>query len=247
MINSFFHALKFLTIFPIPEPKRQDLKSLGRSTTFFPLVGLLLGLILVAFNFLLSYFLPHRVVNFLLVISLIILTRGIHLDGLADGADGFLVGGQKDEILKIMRDTRIGTFGTTALFLTLLLKFLLLDSLPNEIKNFALITMPSLGRWSTVYAAFLYPAARGDGLGKIFIDNTKSFELFVASSISLLIGIVCFGSGSIHIFAGLLLFTTVIAHFMSKRISGMTGDTLGAITELSEVWILLSILVLFSH
>ncbi|HHY14336.1 MAG TPA: adenosylcobinamide-GDP ribazoletransferase, partial [Thermoanaerobacterales bacterium] len=146
----FIRALTFLTRFPI-YPKFIDEHLLARSTVYFPIVGLLIGLILGYMDIILGYLFHDAVRAIILIIAYITITGGLHLDGLVDTFDGILGGYTKEEILEIMRDSSMGTFGGIALIVSLMLKFALYISFTNEIRFVALILAPSISRWILAY------------------------------------------------------------------------------------------------
>jgi len=244
-MKEFLIALQFLTIIPVGSKSAIDKSKLSLAVVYFPIVGLFLGLILAAGNKLLS-FIPMEglLANTILVILLIVLTGGLHLDGLADTFDAFLSRKDKSEMLRIMRDSHIGAMGVLSLICIILLKLSLLCCLtPGDI-NVSLILMCLLGRYSLVLAIFLFPYAREEGKAKVFIEgkNWKSFSL--ATVISLLCALILSGLTGLIVFMLVALFAAIAGKFITKQIGGMTGDTLGAINELSEVFVLLSMLIL---
>lgn len=249
---AFLQGFQFLTAIPIPQKKLtempiSDLEELGRSTAFFPLIGGLLGLILVGVNFLGTKFLPNSVTNVLLIIVLILIRGGLHLDGFIDTVDGLFSGKEREKILEIMRDSRVGAHGVTAVICLLLLKFTLLNSLSHAIKWKALILMPSMGQWAIVYAAALYPYARTEGgIGKLFAEKTGGRELALASLTVAFLSIYLLKAFSLAIIFGLMILTLFLSRFVFSKIQGFTGDTYGALTETIEVWVLLLILILLS-
>ena len=243
-MNSFLDALKFLTILSFPSKRSPEIIRIGRSGTYFPLVGLMLGGILVGANWLCSRLLPQEIASALLVLLLVILTRGIHLDGLADSADALLGGHDPKERLLIMKDSSIGAFGVIAIFFALLFKFLFLSSLPHQIINASLILMITLSRWSLVIMSFLGRSARPDGLGSIFTEHTGYVQLILATLFTLVIGFVFLGLSSVIPIIALLLFAIIVTAGVSRMTGGITGDTLGGFAELSEILCLAIIYVL---
>ena len=177
-MNNFLLALQFLTILPIrvnPAPARMGLvkdageKNMAYAAAYFPLVGLLLGAILVLVNALLGVLnIPLMTANIILVVALLIITGGMHLDGLSDTADALLSGKSKDEMLSIMRDPHIGVMGTISIISILFLKITFLFSINPSLIPTALILICVLSRWSLVFSLFLFPYARQEGKAKVF-------------------------------------------------------------------------------
>ena len=164
----FLAALKFLTIIPLPWRREASPEEIGRSIGYFPVIGLIIGLILAGLNWLLSLFLPSAVVNALLIVSLVVLSGALHLDGFVDTCDG--IAGHKtiEERWRVMHDSRAGAFGIVGVFLLLLVKYVSLNSVPESLLMVTLVLMPVVSRWAMVYTVFAYPYARPAGLGKVF-------------------------------------------------------------------------------
>ncbi len=243
-MKSFLLALQFLTIIPVKIKHIND-KRIAQSMIYFPLVGLFLGLILVAINYL-SYILgfARLSIDIILVIFLIILTGGIHLDGLSDSFDAISSRKNKEEMLMIMRDSHAGVFGVLSIIGVVLLKIALLYSVAISLKTTALLLMPVLSRWALVFVIFLFPYARQEGKAKVFIEN-RSWKIFLISTFLAFIS-----AALIWRINGLLILLIVapsayiIAKFINKKICGITGDTLGAINELTEVIVLFVMCIL---
>jgi len=244
-MRGFLLALQFLTIIPIGTRLSIDKNKLHQATVYFPLVGLLLGLILAGVNNLLLLIqLEQFLTNTILVILLIILTGGLHLDGLADTFDAFLSRKNKSEMLKIMRDSRIGVMGVLSLISIILIKLSLFCSLDLSVKNISLILMCMLSRYSLVFSMFSFPYAREEGKAKTFIEK-MNFKIFsLATIITLFCVIILWQLKGLFPFILVVIFVFLTGKFISKKIGGITGDTLGAINELVEVFVLLNILIL---
>jgi adenosylcobinamide-GDP ribazoletransferase len=243
-MKSLLLALQFLSVIPV-KFKRVNDKEIVQSMVYFPVAGILLGLILCGINYLLSLLkLPSLSKDIILIVSLIFLTGGIHLDGLSDTLDAILSRKNRDEMLKIMRDSRIGVMGALGIVSIILLKISFLYSIDNAIKPISLILMCSLSRWSLVIAMFKFSYAREEGKAKIFTQGIN-LKIFILST---LIALICVFA--IWKLKGLLLLavtatcTYIIGKFVSEKIGGITGDTLGATNELMEGIILFSVSVL---
>jgi len=232
-MKNFLIALQFLTILPIKIKSDIKEKDFGRSIAYFPIVGMLIGLTLAASSFLFS-FLPHPVAAAVILGISAAITGGIHLDGLADTSDGFYGGKTKEKILEIMRDSRIGTMGTIGVVLLLLLKFALLYSIPPNLLWKALIIAPVLARYAQVLACSLSGYAREDGKAKFFIEYASKRELILSVIFTSALSIFLMRAAGAVSF---ILSTAVILSliwYVKNRIGGMTGDTIGAISEIVE-------------
>lgn len=243
-MREFLIALQFLTRTPLNLRRDITQEELPRSMLYYPVIGLAIGLVLVLVNVALSRFLPPSVVNIIILVSLILITGGLHLDGFTDTVDGLYAGKTRDDILRIMKDSHIGAMGTVGLVCLLLFKFVLLENLPKEVFNSALVLMPVFGRWAMVVAAAAYPYARSEGTGKPFVKRVRLREWLGATLIAVAIGISAMKVKGVILFLMVFVAGFALAAFINKRIGGMTGDTLGAIGEAIEAFVLLGVCVL---
>jgi adenosylcobinamide-GDP ribazoletransferase len=231
-VNAFFAALQFLTLFPRPGWMQHSTNEVGRSAIFFPVVGLILGLILVLVNFLLLAFASAGLLSVILVTLLAFMTRGLHLDGVGDTFDGLGAGGDRDRILSVMDDSHTGVFGLIAIVLVLFFKIHALESL--EVDRWrALLVAPILGRWAMVLLAYRSKAAKA-GLGSSLIDHLQTKHFLLATFLTLLLVALIFRGNGIFMMAWVAVFTTASRSYFHRRLGGVTGDTFGAVGELSE-------------
>ena len=250
-------AIRFLTIFPIASfplsnNSNQDeeeglVENFANSMAFFPLVGMLIGVSLVVLRRI-FYYLPVSplVGDTLVLIVWIWLSGGLHLDGFADSIDGFSGGHNKEEILNIMKDSATGAKGVVALVSLLLLKFVLLVEMPLFLKDAVLFFTPTVGRWSMVIAAFLgKPARLKNSMGKLFMDYVSWREVIFASLTLAVVGILLFRLYFIPLVIIGIGIVLLILKYCHKRINGISGDVLGAINEIVEVFILLTFYILY--
>lgn len=232
----FWVAIEFLTIFPTPSRREPTAEGFGQSLTYFPLVGLMLGAILLGLHYGLTLILPPSVVNALIIIALVILTGAHHLDGLIDTCDGVIAGKSKEERLAIMSDSQVGAFGIIAAFLLLLLKYVSLSSAPILP---ALLLMPTLSRWTLVSIIFIFPYAKSSGMGLAFKQGANWQRLTISTVITLVIAVIILKLWGLALIAALWLIIFGIASYFRSRLGGLTGDNYGAINELAEVLVLL--------
>ncbi len=249
---AFLAALKFLTILPIPWRREATLPELGRSQVYFPVVGLIIGLCLAGLNWGLNLILPSPIVNILLVIFLTLISGGLHIDGFIDTCDG--IGGQKsiEARWQAMHDSRAGGFGIAGACLVLLAKFVSLNSVPPSLTMVTLLLALVISRWAMVYAIFAYPYARPSGLGKAFKQEASwwRFGLATIMTLAIAMGSIPLLNTTYSYLAGLVIISgvwimiVIIATYLRPKFAGLTGDTYGAINELSEVlvFILVSLL-----
>jgi adenosylcobinamide-GDP ribazoletransferase len=238
---SFWAALQFLTIFPTPIRHKVTAKTSGKSLTYFPLVGLILGAILLGLNYVLVMVLPSLIVNALLIIALVILTGAHHLDGFIDTCDGVIASKTKKERLSIMSDTKVGTFGIVGVILLLLLKYVSLSAAPILP---ALLLMPTLSRWAMVSIIFTFPYAKRYGMGLAFKQGATWQRLTITTVISLVAAVALLKLWGLVLMAALWLIAFGIASYFRSRLGGLTGDNYGAINELGEVLVLLLLVLI---
>jgi adenosylcobinamide-GDP ribazoletransferase len=238
----FWAALQLLTIFPTPLQHKVTTATSGQSLPYFPLVGLILGAILLSLYYSLSLILPIAVVAALLIIALVILTGAHHIDGFIDTCDGVFTSKPKKERLAIMSDTRVGAFGIVGIILLLLLKYASLFSL--SMIGPALLLMPTLSRWTMVSIIFTFPYAKKSGMGLSFKLGATWQRLAVATAIALVMVVVLLKWWGLVLMAILWLIAFGISSYFNSRLSGLTGDNYGAINELSEVIVLLLIILI---
>jgi adenosylcobinamide-GDP ribazoletransferase len=231
-VNAFFAALQFLTLFPRPGWMHHSTSEVGRSAIFFPVVGLMLGLILVLVNFLLAPFASAGLLSVILVTLLAFMTRGLHLDGVGDTFDGLGAGGDRDRVLSIMDDSHTGVFGLIAIVLVLFLKIHALESIDVD-RWRALLVAPILGRWAMVLLAFRSKAAKA-GLGSNLIEHLQTKHFLLATLVTLLLVAAIWRRNGIVMMAWVAVFTTASKSYFHRRLGGITGDTFGAVGELSE-------------
>lgn len=235
---SFIAALRFLTSIPLPGKRELSPEQLGKATSFFPVAGLIIGGILVLLNWGLGFILPPALVNALLIAAIVILTGAMHLDGLADTCDGIAGHKSMEERWAVMRDSRTGAFGVVGIAVILLVKYVSLNSIPEEMMIPVLLFVPVVSRWAMVYALFAYPYARPAGLGTAFKQATRWPQFTIATVITFVIAAALFPlfslTGLILIF-GIWIITALLVIYFRYKFAGLTGDTYGAINEISEV------------
>jgi len=245
--DDFRLAVSFLTILPVGREIQATPEQLGRSMGLFPAVGLLLGLGLCVTNWLLDGLLPRAVLDCLLVLLLIAVTGALHLDGVADLIDGLAGSRNRERSLEIMKDSRVGAVGVVGLIMVLLLKYLSLYHVPLELKNAALIFMPTAGRWMQLCLCCYSPYVRSEGgTGSAFVENVGQTEFLRGTATLIVASLVLFWGKGIFLVFLLGIATMLILNYFEKRLGGITGDVLGAVTEMVEVLVLLLVLATFS-
>lgn len=235
-MKSLLASLQFLTIFPIRA--RLNEGDFGAAPLWFPLIGLFLGASVALADALLARTGYSLLLQSLLSIGLLAaLSGGLHLDGLADTADGFLSARPRERVLEIMRDSRIGTMGVLALIFVLAIKVTALSELSGSTRWKTLLFAPLGGRALQVITMRLLPYARKEsgGLAAVFIHrNLAKFAIW--SGLCLVTAaLILFGlqRGALYL-AVVAAIATALSLWSLQRIGGFTGDTLGATSELIE-------------
>ncbi len=237
-------ALGCLTILPVGPRSAPGDEAFGRSWVWFPLIGLLIGSILVGTHHVLTPVVPALVATVLLLGVWVLLTGALHLDGLADVCDGLYGGHSHEERLRIMKDPHLGTMAAVVLSVHLLLKFALLHSLPPSEIVPALLLAPCLGRYAMVIPGTTLPYARTeDGTAARFVRHATVSSLLMATVLALLLSWLIAGRHGLGFFGvggGVAL---IARGAFSRTLGGITGDALGAVGEITESVVLLCAVV----
>lgn len=241
-MTPFWIALQFLTVLPIELKMMPSAKQNAQAMLFYPLVGVLLGLILFAFAMLLAK-LPIILSAALILVLWIWLTGGLHLDGLADTADAWVGGfGDPERTLNIMKDPACGPIGVLSLVVVCLLKFVALYVLLEQHMAAFLIVLPMLGRSVPLFLFLTTPYIRTQGLGRSITDFMPKKRLWMVFVITIALLCVFKWLGLIALLVFLVMLFYMRLLFI-KRIGGITGDTVGAAIELAETAVLLSAVI----
>lgn len=229
-------AFQFLTIFPAVIRRAFTSQELGRAVGYFPVVGLALGGVLYGLGSSLQLIFSSQIVSVIVLVAWLLVTRALHFDGFLDSCDGLFGGFTPERRLEIMRDSRVGAFGVAGGGLLLLAKYAAIISLPNLS---GLLLAPVFGRWALSMAIFAFPYAREKGMGRDMKDNVRWPQVILATIITGLIAWFFAGWMGIiaYAIAGAVLFLG--AAFILRRIPGLTGDSYGALCELTELVVLL--------
>lgn len=241
-MTPFWIALQFLTVLSIELKTMPSAKQNGQAMLFYPLVGVLLGLILFAFAMLLAK-LPIILSAALILVLWIWLTGGLHLDGLADTADAWVGGfGDPERTLNIMKDPACGPIGVLSLVVVCLLKFVALYVLLEQHMAAFLIVLPMLGRSVPLFLFLTTPYIRAQGLGRSITDFMPKKRLWMVFVITIALLCMFKWLGLIVLLVFLVMLFYIRSLFI-KRIGGITGDTVGAAIELAETAVLLSTVI----
>jgi len=247
MIKPFFVALQFLTCIPVHFKAQPSEKQIGLSLLYYPLVGLIIGLFLIVLGWLFNHATP-LVATALLLTSWVLLTGALHLDGLADCADAWIGGmGNRERTLAIMKDPSCGPAGVVTLILIILLKFVALYSLIIANELIAILIACTLARTLIPLLFLTTPYVRSHGLGSPFATHQpRRLSIFIITTIPLLIFLFTDSMYSWILIAAILTFA-LLRHLMMRRLNGTTGDTAGALIEITETITLLSTVLILDY
>lgn len=239
-IKRFILAVQFMTKIPISVQLDVDEQDFAQSMLFYPVVGLIVGALMTAVYYIFSLIASGLLPSVAAVLSGVAVTGAFHLDGLADVCDALLSNKDRTGMLAVMKDSRIGTGGAVAIASILILKIAVLTEMSGNAAYDALLLAPVLGRTGIVTAAAISQYARAEGgLGQHFIDKTGWLQMIWTAVIALAIAALAIGYAALALLAAEFLTAVLFAKYMESKIGGMTGDTLGATCEITEVVVLL--------
>jgi adenosylcobinamide-GDP ribazoletransferase len=183
---------------------------------------------------------PDTIANLFLLMLSVVVTRALHVDGLADSIDGLMGGRDRESRLAIMKDSRIGTAGVLAIVLVFAVKYLCLNNLFGQYKTVALLTAPAFARWSQMLMMFNAHYARENGMGKAFVGHVRYAGVIAASVITLGLSafVIIYDERTTVLAVGIpvsvAVFTALWRWYVVRKIGGITGDSVGAASELNE-------------
>ena len=254
MIKNFITALQFLTIITVRKNHVIEEGDMAKSIVYFPLVGFLIGVLLVNADKIFALIaLPQTIATFLLIILSVLITRALHIDGLADTLDGLMGGRDRSSRLAIMKDSRLGTAGALGIVFVLFMKYLCLNNLFETDRIVALLVVPALARWAQTLMVSNAEYGREHGMGKAFVGHLRSSSLAATSAMAIGLSafvVVRLDAHSVLLFfvliGGVVLLTRLGKHYLVRKLGGVTGDAIGAMSELNEVLVLFLFVILSS-
>jgi adenosylcobinamide-GDP ribazoletransferase len=243
-------TVSYVTCLPLTRIDFSEPQLLHGLSKYLPITGLIIGTMLFALNSILSISKAEPIVSaFLLTVAWIVLTNGLHYDGLMDAADGIFSHQSKERMLEIMSDSRVGNFGAITGFIILLGKFVTIYSLTGNNLGACLIVVPAWARWCELYAIGKFPYVKEEGKGKVWHDTTVfPLDAVKGAVIPLAVTIFLAVAGYPLVFSALFFCITsgiLFSHIMNRKLGGQTGDTYGATVEMSELCCLLALAVFF--
>ena len=218
------------------------LRNISHSRAFYPAIGLMIGLVLVGVEEGSSRVFSEPLTAAFLVAVMIVVTRGLHLDGLMDVFDGVFGGFTPERRLEIMRDSRVGAFGVIGAIAVLLLKYGALVSLlmlPQPGKEWALFLFPTLSRWTMVVLLGAFPYVRTQGLGSPFHGTGIKIATTIAGISALAASVLLGGFAGLGLFFGVTVAAWLMGWAIAKSLGGLTGDAYGATNEIIETTVII--------
>jgi adenosylcobinamide-GDP ribazoletransferase len=237
-MKKMIYALRFMTVLPIQWKENEELRDVARSIALFPSVGLIIGIFLALGSFLSALLWSPLTGAVIITVLWACLTGALHLDGLSDTADGIWGGTSPERRLKIMKDSRTGVFGVVTLICFLLLKVSMIYELMTWggiIAYGALIAAPVCGRWILVLLISTFPSARENGMGSFFRKHTRGKEKIGALVSAVLLILMASGFPGVILAFAVSLLAMAGGLFLKKKLNGLTGDTYGALCEVTEL------------
>ncbi len=236
----FILMMQFMTSIPINVNVKAEKEDYGKGLALAPVVGLIIGLIVAAVNFIFGKLFPASVTSVITVAIYVGLTGGLHFDGLGDTADGLFSNRSKEKILEIMKDSRIGTNALLTVVITVLMYVTLIRSLGDGSSIFILMLMPVAGRIGSLIASGTSDyAGVSDGPGRWCVEYCGKMDVylgvFIYSAIFLTAAILSNGYFLLLPAVSAPVSAFVLSKFLGKKLGGVTGDILGAVCELNQV------------
>lgn len=235
-IKDFLLMFQFFTRIPINMSLPCESKNFRDGSAFFSLMGLIIGLIQLGVYELMARFLPVNVTAAFIIVTAILVTGGLHIDGLGDTCDGFFALKGSDKIIEIMKDSRIGTFACVAIVLDLLVKFSAYGEVLAKGSPMLIVLAPMYGRFSISMLAAMAKPAKPNGSGNLFIRNTGMVQICfnILTTVGVSLWLAGIKSTAILV-AGAMIVTLLFNKFCVHKMNGITGDSFGANNELVEI------------
>jgi len=233
-LREFAAAMQFMTRLPVPAFRFEPDMVLG-GAKFYPLIGALVALGAILLERAFRAHLASGVVAFLVLLYLVVVTGGFHEDGLADTADALGGGWSRERMLEIMHDSRIGSFGTIAVCLSLLARWALLSAMSPERFPMYILTAHVLCRWSTLPLGTFFQSARNDGLGAKLAHKIPLHSAAIGSLFAFAIVGAALRLQAIVPIVVVSIVTMLSGFYYRSQIGGVTGDCFGATNQLAEI------------
>lgn len=241
--NAFRMAFGFLTVLPVPQKKEWSERDFGWSALFYPFAGALIGACVGGAFILLARVFYRPLADFLTLVVWILLSGGLHWDGLADCFDGFCCSAEPSRRLEIMKDSRLGTFGALGVLCCLMVKWLCLWAMPPDGGILFYVMTAASARWAFLFLIRM-PVANPNGMAAMLKKHCPRHIALYAAPFALVPAFFCGGLRGLLYPALNLLWIGLLSRIALKKIGGINGDVLGFGIETGEILILLAAQVL---
>jgi adenosylcobinamide-GDP ribazoletransferase len=244
MINDIKVAFAFLTRIPIAH--KPDI-SIQRSAMWFPLVGSVLGLSSGLVFLGLNLIIPTLPAAAITILFSVLVTGGFHQDGLADTFDGLVGGWTPEDRLRILKDSRHGTYGVLSIVMQSIIQVVLLASLDTRTGLFALLTAHTLGRLVPIYFILTSAAPSHEGMGATYARSVKSIHVAISTVLTIALLAPFIGLHLLFVSTLVAIVSLFFLLYVRKKIGGVLGDVLGASEQIAESFILLYFVVIYTN
>ncbi|MSQ30892.1 MAG: adenosylcobinamide-GDP ribazoletransferase [Dehalococcoidia bacterium] len=240
-------AFEFLTPLHLRRVRSYEDRVFAEALGWYPLIGLIIGGVLVLADRALSWLLPPAPAAALLVALLALISGGLHLDGVADTADGMAIQGDRAARLGVMSEGNTGPAGVMALLLVLLAEWAALATLPPPVRTAGLLIAPALARWTVVPVGVLFRPARPRGLGHALAQGMWPVAAPLASAIAVGAALGLFGLPGLVLLATAAVAAVILAGAATRLLDGVTGDVFGAAIEVAQVAVWMALVAAAAH
>lgn len=246
-INLLLTAFGFFTRIPVSFDIAFSQSNLNKCNRYLPVIGYVVGGIAALVYLIASAFLPDELAILLSMAASILTTGAFHEDGFADVCDAFGGGWTKEKILTIMKDSRIGAYGTIGIILLLLTKYSAIHSLPSDIITLSIVTAHVLSRFMTVWTmhSLIYVREDESSKSKPIAKALQSKDLIIATLLSAPSLLLLWNIKILWVIIPLLIGKVLLERYFKKWIGGYTGDCLGTMQQTTEIIVYISIVAIY--
>lgn len=237
-LNNLLLYFQFFTRIPINKALDCDMKNFRDGSFFFPVIGLFTGTLQYGLYRILIHYLPINIVSVIILTIPIIITGGLHVDGLGDTIDGFFsFKGDKEKIMEIMKDSRVGTFASIGISVDLLLRYTAISTVIASGKSYIIIAAPIIARFTVVFLCFIGKSAKKNSSANIYIGNigVRGMILTILFTFLFIFRLITIKYTLILMVSSICL-SYLFYLLCDSKIKGLNGDTLGANYEITDVF-----------
>ncbi|SES87891.1 adenosylcobinamide-GDP ribazoletransferase [Anaerobranca gottschalkii] len=234
-MKRFLLMVQFFTRIPINKEFEIEEGDFHKGVIYLPLIGLIIGLFMAGIYYITKTYSGDIIAIVMALLFGYLITGALHIDGLADTCDAIFTMKTKEKMLEIMKDSRLGTYGTLAVLFDILLKVSLLLSLDKSYRAIAIIVAPVIGRTFLTVSLYKAEYPRKDGTGNLFVGKVTLLDIVLTMVISLFLIFFILRVEGLLVFAIAIPFTLLVRKYLIGKVGGLTGDMLGTINEVNEI------------